>query len=178
MLSYSYININRMEPCGTEGTAGMKRIRARLSAQEGFSLVELIVVIAILAILAAVAVPVYSGYVKKANDAAVTTELVSILTAAQAANATNADALKTITVDPIANSDDADVKFDANVVSDTFYASFISLYGGKLAADGITISGFGETLRSSASYTGGATWSSDGGWVGETTVDPTPTPTS
>ncbi len=165
MLSYSYIN--RMEPCGTEGTAGMKRIRARLSAQEGFSLVELIVVIAILAILAAVAVPVYSGYVKKANDAAVTTELVSILTAAQAANATNADALKTITVDPITNSDDADVKFVFNGSAlDTFYASFISLYGGTLTTDGITISGFGETLSNSASYTNGARWTSDKGWEG------------
>ena len=36
----------------------------------GFTLVELIVVIAILAILAGVAVPMYSGYIKKANEAA------------------------------------------------------------------------------------------------------------
>ena len=36
----------------------------------GFTLVELIVVIAILAILAGVAVPAYSGYIKKAEQAA------------------------------------------------------------------------------------------------------------
>ena len=39
-------------------------------ANEGFTLVELIVVIAILAILAGVAVPAYSGYVDKANKGA------------------------------------------------------------------------------------------------------------
>lgn len=38
-------------------------------ANDGFTLVELIVVIAILAILAGVAVPAYSGYIEKANKA-------------------------------------------------------------------------------------------------------------
>ena len=59
-----------------------------LKKTEGFTLVELIVVIAILGILAGVAIPAYSGYLKKANDAAVVTELDAIATAAQAANAT------------------------------------------------------------------------------------------
>ena len=35
----------------------------------GFTLVELIVVIVVLAILAGVALPLYSGYVRKANEA-------------------------------------------------------------------------------------------------------------
>ena len=48
----------------------------------GFTLVELIVVIAILAILAGVAVPAYSGYIKKANEAADMTQLDAIKTAA------------------------------------------------------------------------------------------------
>ena len=39
-------------------------------ANNGFTLVELIVVIAILGVLGGVAVPVYSGYVEKANKAA------------------------------------------------------------------------------------------------------------
>jgi len=53
----------------------------------GFTLVELIVVIAILAILAGVAIPAYSGYIEKAKDAAVITELDALTTAVQAANA-------------------------------------------------------------------------------------------
>lgn len=48
----------------------------------GFTLVELIVVIAILGILAGIAIPVYSGYIAKANEAAVYQELDAIKTAA------------------------------------------------------------------------------------------------
>ena len=64
----------------------------------GFTLVELIVVIAILAILAGVAIPAYSGYITKAQDAAVVTELDAIHTAAQGANAVNNTKITKITV--------------------------------------------------------------------------------
>lgn len=52
----------------------------------GFTLVELIVVIAILAILAGVAIPVYSGYIKKANQAADNMLLAAVNTAFGAAS--------------------------------------------------------------------------------------------
>ena len=64
----------------------------------GFTLVELIVVIAILAILAGVAVPAYTGYIAKANDAAILTELDAIQTAAQSACALEGTTLKSIAV--------------------------------------------------------------------------------
>lgn len=64
----------------------------------GFTLVELVVVIAILAILAGVAVPAYSGYIARANDAAVVSELAALQTAAQSACAMNGKALEQITV--------------------------------------------------------------------------------
>lgn len=56
-----------------------------LKKTEGFTLVELIVVIAILGILAGVAVPAYSGYLKKANEAADTQILSAMNTAFAAA---------------------------------------------------------------------------------------------
>lgn len=71
----------------------MKRL---MSKKDGFTLVELIVVIAILAILAGIAVPAYTGYIKKANDAAVLTELDALQTAVQAANATTGSVTKIV----------------------------------------------------------------------------------
>ena len=60
-------------------------------ANDGFTLVELIVVIAILAILGGVAIPAYSGYVKKADRAADEALLVEINTAFASACSLNGE---------------------------------------------------------------------------------------
>ena len=65
----------------------------------GFTLVELIVVIAILAILAGIAVPAYSGYIKKAEEAASYQALNAVSTTAQGVAAGKSASVTDITVD-------------------------------------------------------------------------------
>ena len=106
----------------------------------GFTLVELIVVIAILAILAGVAIPAYNGYIKKAQDASILTELDAVATAAQASKAT-VGAVNKITVSGTTISID-DVTVTA---ADT---DFVLFYGSHE---------FKGTLANT-SYASGATW--------------------
>ena len=64
----------------------------------GFTLVELIVVIAILAILAGIAVPAYTGYIRKAEEAADMQFLGTVNTAVQGLAAATGKAVEEINV--------------------------------------------------------------------------------
>ena len=148
----------------------------------GFTLVELIVVIAILAILAGVAVPAYNGYITKAQDAAVITELSAIHTAAQAANATAGEIDKievstttvsntttttvTVTGDPLAAR--ADFLKDFKMFYD---ATCTDVTAQNAAANTITIQLSSAIDLANTSYANGATWSDvNGKWAPTTTM--------
>ena len=119
----------------------------------GFTLVELIVVIAILAILAGVAIPAYSGYIEKAKDAAVITELDAIQTAAQAANATKGE-IKTIKVTASGITVEG-----TDGLSDKFNEDFVLFYANATAgASNGTLTFKKAPELTGTSYEGGATW--------------------
>ena len=111
----------------------------------GFTLVELIVVIAILAILAGVAVPAYSGYITKAKDAAVLSELDAVKTAAFAFNATSADGVTTIAV---AADGAVSINGGSAISLDPYYTANAAL----------------ATKMAGTSYAAGANWTTANGW--------------
>ena len=121
----------------------------------GFTLVELIVVIAILAILAGVAVPAYSGYITKAKDAKVVSELSAVLTAAQADAAANYEGAAVNKI--VVTSTGITVTIEAGDTdkTDTDLSPF---YTGTI-----------KDMLAGTSYASGANWTPANGWKAGTT---------
>ena len=127
----------------------------------GFTLVELIVVIAILAILAGVAIPAYSGYIEKAKDAAVITELDAIQTAAQAANATAGE----VTTISIASTGVVTITANPTTLATNFGADFKLFYNNcTVNGNAVTITDFAKLVEGTSYANKTVEWNS-GKWT-------------
>ena len=134
----------------------MNKLAKKMANREGFTLVELIVVIAILGILAGIAIPVYSGYIKKANEAAIYQELDAIKTAAVFAfteDHVNDATIPEVTKIVVTSSS---VKVNSDTTEYATDDDFKSLLGGTFSIDFSKVTGNTATWNKTADTTSGA----------------------
>lgn len=133
----------------------------------GFTLVELIVVIAVMGILGGSSVPIYTGYIERANDAAVLSKLSEVSEAVQAIKHFNTGEIAYITVDSDGEMAIHEKTLGSNILGAEYYKDVEPLIDGAMAKSGYTffVDGIAELMQKSGRFKMGAGWTREDGWV-------------
>ena len=132
-----------------------------MKSKAGFTLVELIVVIAILAILAGVAIPAYTGYIAKAEQAAIMQGLSTVNTAVQGQAAVDVNVVDEIKVDFVPDIDSTTSGEQPGYTVEVDYTAGATQNYVDKSAEVAKLTGDLVTLFNSKDFT--ATWTKDSG---------------
>jgi type IV pilus assembly protein PilA len=128
-------------------------------AQQGFTLIELMIVVAIIGILAAIAIPAYQDYI-------VRSKITELVIAGDACKNTVAEYYQTMNAYP-ANTSDAGCKFNKTKYISTLYVTsgVVTVGGDTTTAGSLPASAAGNYILTPTASGGAVDWSCTGSTI-------------